>query len=140
MNSERPGRAESALERTLRRGPLELRQDTQRAYWRNTQVNLTLSEFAIVRFMAFQAEGDVTYRHIYDVVRGKDFAAGYGTEGFRANVRSFIKRIRRKFRDVDPGFERIDNYPGFGYRWRDKADRKDSSGPGRKARPWPGPR
>ncbi|MEE8506106.1 MAG: helix-turn-helix domain-containing protein, partial [Kiloniellales bacterium] len=50
----------------------------------------------------------------------RDFAAGYGSEGFRANVRSFIKRIRKKFRDVDSDFDRIDNYPGFGYRWRDE--------------------
>jgi two-component system response regulator ChvI len=81
-----------------------------------------------VRYLAFQAEGDVTYRQIYDVVRGKDFAAGYGSEGFRANVRSFIKRIRKKFRDVDPEFEAIDNYPGFGYRWRDAEDGDDSGG------------
>ncbi len=40
--------------------------------------------------------------------------------------------IRKKFRDVDPEFDRIDNYPGFGYRWRDEADGKDSSGPGGK--------
>jgi two-component system response regulator ChvI len=112
----------------LRRGSLELRQDIHRAFWRDTQVDLTLSEFGIVRFMAFQAEGDVTYRQIYDVVRGKNFAAGYGSEGFRANVRSFIKRIRKKFREADPEFEGIDNYPGFGYRWHDAADGADSGG------------
>ena len=108
---------------TLRRGPLELRQDTHRAYWRGAQVELTLSEFAIVRYMAIRSGGDVTYRQIYDVVRGKDFAAGYGSDGFRANVRSFIKRIRKKFRDVDPEFDQIDKYHGFGYRWRDVASR-----------------
>ncbi|HEY1430871.1 MAG TPA: DNA-binding response regulator, partial [Stellaceae bacterium] len=37
--------------------------------------------------------------------------------GYRANVRTFIKRIRKKFRDVDPGFDHIENYAGFGYRW-----------------------
>ena len=63
------------------------------------------------------------------MVRGKDFAAGYGAEGFRANVRSFIKRIRKKFREVDPEFETIDNYPGFGYRWRDAAAAEDLGGP-----------
>ena len=113
----------------LRLGPLELRQAIHRAYWRGAQVDLTLSEFGIVRFMAFQAKGDVTYRQIYDVVRGKDFAAGYGAEGFRANVRSFIKRIRKKFREVDPEFETIDNFPGFGYRWRDAAAAEDLGGP-----------
>jgi two-component system response regulator ChvI len=129
--ASQPG-AETALEGTLRRGPLELRQEIHRAYWRGGPVELTLSEFAIVRYMAIQSGGDVTYRQIYDVVRGKDFAAGYGSDGFRANVRSFIKRIRKKFRDVDPEFDGIDNYPGFGYRWRDEADGKDSSGPGGK--------
>src|SRR3990172_4879040 len=106
----------------LRRGPLELRQDIHRAFWRGAQVDLTLSEFGIVRFLVTKSGGDVTYRQIYDMVRGKDFLAGYGAEGYRANVRSFIKRIRKKFRDVDPEFDRIDNYPGFGYRWRDEPD------------------
>jgi DNA-binding winged helix-turn-helix (wHTH) protein len=35
----------------------------------------------------------------------------------RANLRTFIKRIRKKFRDGDPSFDQIENYPGFGYRW-----------------------
>lgn len=106
----------------LRRGHLELRQDISRAFWRGRQVDLTLSEFMIVRFLAIQSGGDVTYRQIYDIVRGKDFVAGYGADGYRANVRSFIKRIRKKFRDVDPDFEQIENYPGYGYRWLDAPD------------------
>lgn len=104
----------------LRRGPLELRLAIHRAFWRDKQVDLTLSEFAIVRFMVAERGRDVTYRQIYDIVRGKDFVAGFGTEGYRANVRSFIKRIRKKFREVDDTFDRIENYPGFGYRWRDE--------------------
>ena len=43
--------------------------------------------------------------------------AGHGAEGYRANVRTFIKRIRKKFRDGDPSFDHIENYAGFGYRW-----------------------
>jgi two-component system, OmpR family, response regulator ChvI len=104
----------------VRRGPLELRLGIHRAYWKEGQVDLTLSEFAIIRFMVTQSGRDVTYRQIYDIVRGKDFVAGFGEDGYRANVRSFIKRIRKKFRDVDEDFDRIDNYPGFGYRWRDE--------------------
>ena len=129
--ASQPGSAGTEAEASgvLRRGPLELRRDIHRAYWRGGQVDLTLSEFAIVRFMATQVDGDVTYRQIYDVVRGKDFAAGYGSDGFRANVRSFIKRIRKKFRDVDSQFDRIENYPGFGYRWRDEAGEEKSTGP-----------
>lgn len=43
--------------------------------------------------------------------------AGDGTEGYRANVRTFIKRIRQRFREVDENFNRIQTYSGFGYRW-----------------------
>ena len=112
----------------FRRGPLELHQDIHRAFWGGQQVDLTLSEFAIVRHLATQLERDVTYRQIYDVVRGKDFVAGFGSEGFRANVRSFIKRIRKKFKDVDDDFDHIENYPGFGYRWRDETGDGDGDG------------
>ena len=101
-----------------RHGSLELRHQIKRAYWDNQQVDLTLTEYAIVRFMVTNAGADVTYREIYDLVRGKDFVAGYGPDGYRANVRSFIKRIRKKFREVDQEFDQIENYPGFGYRWR----------------------
>lgn len=105
----------------IRNGPLELKTDISRAFWAGEQVDLTLTEFAIVLFLVTQQGGDVSYRQIYDIVRGKDFVAGYGPDGYRANVRSFIKRIRKKFRDVDDAFDGIENYPGFGYRWRDQA-------------------
>src|SRR3546814_7940754 len=82
-------------------------------------VDLTLTEFNIVRLLASVHESDVSYRQIYDLVRGKNFVAGYGEDGYRVNVRSFIKRIRQKFREVDDTFACIGNYPGFGYRWVD---------------------
>ena len=103
----------------IRHGPLELRSDIRRAFWNGEQVDLTLTEFAIVHYMVLRPGADVTYRQIYDLVRGKDFIAGYGPDGYRSNVRSFIKRIRKKFRDVDSDFDHIENYPGFGYRWRE---------------------
>ena len=82
-----------------------------------SSIDLTLTEFKILTLLAEKAGQDVGYREIYDLVHGKDFIAGHGSEGYRANVRTFIKRIRKKFRDVDPGFDHIQNYAGFGYRW-----------------------
>ena len=41
-----------------------------------------------------------------------------GTDGYRANVRTVIKRIRNKFRALDPAFDEIESYTGFGYCWR----------------------
>jgi two-component system, OmpR family, response regulator ChvI len=98
-------------------GRLELRFDTSRATWAGESLDLTLTEFKILVLLAEKAGQDVGYRDIYDLVHGKDFVAGHGAEGYRANVRTFIKRIRRKFRDVDPSFDHIQNYAGFGYRW-----------------------
>ncbi len=100
-------------------GALELRQDIHRAYWRGTRVDLSLHEFTVVCGLATQAGDDVPYRRIYDLVKGRDFAAGYDTLGLRSNVRCAIRRIRKKFRAVDPEFDRIENYPTYGYRWRD---------------------
>lgn len=101
----------------MRLGPLELRFDTNRAAWGGRELEFTLTEFKIVALLALRTGEDVGYREIYDLVHGKDFVAGYGAEGFRANVRTFIKRIRKKFRDVDGEFDHIHNYAGFGYRW-----------------------
>ena len=103
-------------------GDLLLRYDSRRALWREASVDLTLTEFNIVAYLTENASRDVSYREIYDIVHGEGFLAGDGEIGFRANVRAFIKRIRQKFRDVDPDFARIKNYPGFGYRWVDGRD------------------
>ena len=98
-------------------GRLMLRYDTNRALWAEREVDLTLTEFRIVTLLAEKSGHDVGYREIYDLVHGKDFIAGHGSEGYRANVRTFIKRIRKKFRDVDPDFDHIETYTSFGYRW-----------------------
>lgn len=100
-------------------GPLELREDASRALWNDQQVPLTLTEFKIVHYLASRTGQDVRYRELYDLVRGKGFTAGYGAEGYRANVRTLVKRIRQKFRNIDDSFNHIENYPGFGYRWKE---------------------
>ncbi len=111
------GDAESPRPEVVALGQLELRFDTNRALWAGNTVELTLTEFKILALLAEKAGQDIGYREIYDLVHGKDFVAGHGAEGYRANVRTFIKRIRKKFRDSDPDFDYIRNYAGFGYRW-----------------------
>jgi two-component system response regulator ChvI len=112
-----PEPQERARGEVMRLGPLELRFDTNRAIWRGRETDLTLTEFKLVALLVLRGGEDVGYRELYDLVHGKDFVAGYGEDGFRTNVRTFIKRIRKKFRDVDGEFDHIHNYAGFGYRW-----------------------
>jgi two-component system, OmpR family, response regulator ChvI len=113
-----PEGRERQVSNELRVGHLELRFDTNRASWDGAPVALTLTEFKIVALLAQRAGEDVAYREIYDMVHGKNFVAGYGDQGYRPNVRTFIKRIRKKFHEVDPEFDHIHNYAGFGYRYR----------------------
>lgn len=99
-------------------GELTLWPTSKRAAWRGTPVELTVREFDIVSALVERRGHDVSYREIYDTVHGRGFLAGDGSEGLRGTVRTIIKRIRQKFRTIDPDFEEIENFPGFGYRWR----------------------
>ena len=99
-------------------GKLLLRPQTSRALWNGVDVGLTLGEYNIARLLASNVGRYVTYRAIYDRLHYEGFIAGTGDEGYRANVRTAIKRIRNKFRSCDPAFDEIENYAGFGYCWR----------------------
>jgi len=97
---------------------LVLEPGISRAYWKEVDLDLTLGEYRIVHLLASNPGRFVTYRAIYDRLRHEGFIAGYGADGYRANVRSAIKRIRNKFRALDPTFDKIENYTGFGYCWK----------------------
>lgn len=103
-----------------RHGKLTLDHGSHRAVWNGAALGLTLTEFKIVVLLVESGGRDVSYREIYDIVHGEGFMAGDGEIGYRTNVRAFIKRIRQKFRDIDPEFSGVQNYPGFGYRWHDE--------------------
>jgi two-component system response regulator ChvI len=113
----------SPSEEIIEIGKLRLRPNVSRAYWGEKDVNLTVTEFNIVKLLAANAGEYVSYRAIYDRVRCSGFIAGSGEDGYRTNVRSSMKRIRNKFRTIDDAFAEIENFPAFGYRWRISSDR-----------------
>lgn len=98
-------------------GPLTLHGASKRALWHGREVGLSRGEFEMVALLAGQPGRDVGYRALYDALHGEGFLAGQGEDGYRANVRAMIKRIRRKFAACDPGFDALGTYPGVGYRW-----------------------
>jgi two-component system response regulator ChvI len=105
-------------DRSMICGKLLLRPGVSRAYWQDADLDLTLGEYNIVHLLVSNVGLYMTYRAIYDRLRYEGFIAGDGADGYRANVRSAIKRIRNKFRDFDPTFDKIENYTGFGYCWK----------------------
>jgi two-component system, OmpR family, response regulator ChvI len=110
--------AEAGEAQTMICGKLLLRPDVSRAYWQDLDLGLTLGEYNIVHLLVSKVGRYVTYRAIYDRLRYEGFIAGDGADGYRGNVRSAIKRIRNKFRSLDPTFDEIENYSGFGYCWK----------------------
>lgn len=109
---------EQAGSSTSTHGRLVLHRHVSRVTWNGVDLDLTRGEYNIVELLVLNTGNYVTYRAIYDVLRSPGFVAGHGPEGYRANVRSAIKRARNKFRTVDPEFDRIESYMSFGYRWR----------------------
>ena len=100
-------------------GQLRLRSDVSRAYWCDVDLDLTVGEYRIVQLLASHAGRTLSYRAIYDSVHYEGFIAGSGPEGYRANVRSTVKRIRHKFLTRDQSFDAIFNAPRYGYGWRE---------------------
>ena len=113
MENRRP----SSQPPVFRLGPLKLRFDINRAFWRGSEIDLTLTEFRMIAKLALEAGQEVTYRELYDLVHGKGFVTGYNGAGHFTNMRTFIKRIRRKFQAVDPSFTCIKTRDGCGYCW-----------------------
>jgi two-component system, OmpR family, response regulator ChvI len=107
-----------AQAQTMICGKLLLRTDVSRAYWQGLDLGLTLGEYNILHLLVSNVGRYVTYRAIYDRLHYEGFIAGEGADGYRANVRSAIKRIRNKFRSFDSTFDKIENYNGFGYCWK----------------------
>jgi two-component system, OmpR family, response regulator ChvI len=120
-SGKRPGHLPE--EELIEIGVLTLRPKVCRAFWNGNDVHLTVTEFNIVHLLAANAGQDMTYRAIYDRVHRVGFIAGSGDDGFRTNVRSCVKRIRNKFKAIDADFAEIENFAGFGYRWRAGAAR-----------------
>jgi two-component system response regulator ChvI len=101
-------------------GELALHPATARALWRQLDIGLTITEYKVVTLLVSHKGEPQTYRAIYDAAHYEGFIAGSDGQGHHTNVRSLIKRIRRKFLAIDAGFAEIENVAQVGYLWRDR--------------------
>lgn len=99
-------------------GGIILQRETASAQWRGQDVQLTIAEYRVVALLVSDSTLK-THRAIYDAVHFPGFVGGYGTHGYISNVRSMMKRIRKKFLAVDPSFLAIKTVPALGYQWLD---------------------
>ena len=100
--------AERHAPERLQAGPLSLDSDRLEATWRGRPVPLTVTELWILHALV---------RHPGHVRSREQLMAAADTYVDLASISSHIKRIRRKFEQVDPGFTAIEAVYGAGYRW-----------------------
>jgi two-component system response regulator ChvI len=94
-------------------GPLRLDPGRFEAKWRGTAIALTRSEFQILGALARHRGTVLAREQLLDLARGDDAVVTDRT------VDTFVKRLRKKIRDVDTAFDEIETVFGVGYRYRD---------------------
>ncbi len=75
------------------------------------ELKLTAIEFKLLRFLADKSEFARSRDQMMDHIYREGFCVDDRT------VDSHIKRIRKKMREVDSGFEAIETLYGLGYRF-----------------------
>ena len=108
-----PGPTSEAEARALKRGKLTLDPARHDCLWEDRPVKLTVTEFLLLQSLA-QRPGFVKSRdNLMD--------AAYDDQVYvdDRTIDSHIKRMRKKFREIDPEFDAIETLYGVGYRYRE---------------------
>ncbi len=95
------------------RGRLRLDPARHQVEWEGRSVSLTVTEFLILEAMALRPGVVKSRNQLMDAAYNDDIYVDDRT------IDSHIKRLRRKFRTVDPYFNAIDTLYGAGYSFSD---------------------
>jgi len=95
-------------ENRMTRGDLSIDTERMTVHWREQTVSLTLTEFWLVHAMA-RYPGHVKNRQ--QLMEAAQAVLDDNT------ITSHVKRIRRKFVEIDAEFDAIETVYGMGYRW-----------------------
>ncbi|MBF0095069.1 MAG: response regulator transcription factor [Alphaproteobacteria bacterium] len=104
--------APSGTDKTITRGDLVLDPARHMCSWKGQQADLTVTEFLILAALA-QRPGHVKNRdQLIDAAYGENIYVDDRT------IDSHIKRLRKKFRELDDDFSQIETLYGVGYRYK----------------------
>ena len=96
----------------MRRGNLVLDRSRHLCTWKDREVSLTVTEFLLILSLA-KRPGHVKNRdQLIDAAYGEHIYVDDRT------IDSHIKRLRKKFKELDPDFAEIETLYGIGYRYR----------------------
>lgn len=105
--------SEEEASETLVRGRLEMDPARHRVTWDGRSVPLTVTEFLILEALAVRPGVVKSRNQLMDAAYSDDVYVDDRT------IDSHIKRLRRKFRSIDPEFGAIDTLYGAGYSFTD---------------------
>jgi two-component system response regulator ChvI len=108
------GTEESAAETMIDRGRLRMDPARHRVTWGDENVTLTVTEFLILEALAQRPGVVKTRNQLMDAAYQDDIYVDDRT------IDSHIKRVRRKFREVDTEFDAIETLYGAGYRFSEE--------------------
>jgi two-component system response regulator ChvI len=104
---------EAAPAEVIRRGRLEMDPLRHQVLWDGKAVSLTVTEFLILEALAARPGVIKSRNQLMDAAYSDDVFVDDRT------IDSHIKRLRRKFRAVDPQFSAIETLYGAGYSFAD---------------------
>ncbi|MFP7753081.1 response regulator [Thermodesulfobacteriota bacterium B35] len=96
-------------DRVIEHGCLRIDEDRKEVLWQGRPVSLTLTEFWILLCLARRPG------HVRNHDQLMEAASVIVTNNA---IAAHIRRIRDKFREIDPGFDAIRSEYGMGYRWQ----------------------
>lgn len=110
--SGRPEQEESDKDKIVR-DDLVLDDARHISSWKGQKVTLTVTEYLLLKSLAMRP-GIVKNRdQLIDLAYGENIYVDDRT------VDSHVKRIRKKFRDIDPDFDKIETLYGVGYKYKE---------------------
>ncbi len=113
LKNEKKNAPADADKNKIVRGPLVLDDARHECTWNGKAVDLTVTEYLLLKALAVRP-GHVKNRdQLIDMAYGDNIYVDDRT------IDSHIKRVRKKFRDVDPDFEQIETLYGVGYKYKD---------------------
>lgn len=107
------GAGRAASDAPLRHGDLELDLQRYAVRWKGTTVSLTVTEFMMLHALMRHPGHVKTRKQLHEDAYPHDTFVSDRT------IDSHIKRVRRKFEEVDPAFDRVETVYGLGYRWKE---------------------
>ena len=91
-------------------GDLEIDQNSMSISWKGLLLNLTLTEFWLIEALARNPGHVKTYEALMQTTRQSYVE--------KNTINGYVRRIRKKFKEIDSSFSMIQTVFGVGYRWQ----------------------